>query len=343
MVNRWVREPELSARLVRPFLRLLRERGLAIDAPIIRGSTLDDPDSRIPHRIAIAMLNQVALGTGDEAIGLHAAECVQPGDFDVLEYAAMSSATMGESVLVINRYLRLIHDAAEFSLDNFGDEAVWSYRFPPGLTLPPSAAEYFMAIFVLLGRRYAGCDFLSRGAAHFTHAAPRDVSAHQRMFGPTVLFGQTQNALVMPLSALSLPMVKSDPALRSMLERVAKEMIGRLPKADALTSQIRPLLTAELGRGDPGIVTLARNLHMTPRTLRRRLREIGTTHRDILEHVRKELAIRYLSERAIGTTEVAFLLGYSNASAFHKAFKRWTGVSASEYRRRHAPKQNLAR
>lgn len=334
MQNRWVREPELSARLVRPFLRLLRERGIEIDTPIIRGVNLDDPDSRIPHRIAIALLNQVALGTGDAAIGIRAAERVRPGDFDVLEYAAVSSATMGECVLVANRYLRLIHDAAEFSLDILGNEATWRYRFPLGLALPPSAAEYFMAIYVLLGRRYSGCDFLKGGSAHFTHPMPRDTTEHRRLFGPDVRFDQTHNALVMPLSALSLPMVKSDPALRSLLERVANDMMERLPKADALTSQIRPLLAAELGRGNPGIVTLARHLHMTPRTLRRRLREIGTTHRDILEQLRKELALRYLSERTIGTTEVAFLLGYSNASAFHKAFKRWTGVSASEYRRR---------
>ena len=333
MVNRWVREPELSARLVRPFLRLLRERGIDVDTPIIRGVNLDDPDARLPHRIAIAMLQQVAIGTGDEAIGLKAADRVHPGDFDVLEFAAMSSATMGECVLIANRYLRLVHDAAEFSLDIAGEEAFWRYGFPPGLALPPPATEYFMAVLALLGRRYSGSDFLRGGSARFTHPAPTDTSEHRRLFGPDVRFGQRHNALVMPLSALSLPMVKSDPALRTLLERVASEMIERLPKADALVSQIRPLLAAELGRGNPGIVTLASHLHMTPRTLRRRLREVGTTHRDILEGLRKELAIRYLGERSIGTTEVAFLLGYSNASAFHKAFKRWTGVSASEYRR----------
>jgi AraC-like DNA-binding protein len=333
MVNRWVREPELSARLVWPFLRLLRERGIVIDTPIVRGANLDDPEARLPHRIAVSLLKHVAAGTGDDAVGLHAAERVYPGDFDVLEYAALSSATLGESILITNRYLRLVHDAADFTLD-VGQQAVWQYSFPPGIVLPPPAAEYFMSVFVILGRRYAGCDFLRGGAVHFTHPAPGDTSEHQRLFGTDVRFGQSHNQLVMPLPALALPLVKSDPALRTLLERVARDMVDRLPKADALTSQIRPLLTSELGRGDPGIVTLARHLHMTPRTLRRRLREIGTTHRDILEQLRKKLAIRYLSERAIGTTEVAFLLGYSNASAFHKAFKRWTGMSASEYRRK---------
>jgi AraC-like DNA-binding protein len=153
----------------------------------------------------------------------------------------------------------------------------------------------------------------------------------------TVSFGQSQNALVMPAASLDLPMIKSDPALKTMLERVAGDMLQRLPSADTLTSHIRRLLAAELRGGDPRIEYLAKKLHTTPRTLRRRLEEIGTTHREILEELRKELALKYLGERAIGPTEVAFLLGYSNASAFHKAFKRWTGVSASEFRRREAP------
>lgn len=304
---------------------------------MVRGKNLNEPDARIPHRTAIWLLSQVALGTGDESVGIHAAERLQPGDFDVLEYAAASSATMGESIAMANRYLRLVHDAVEWSLDVEGDVAKWRYRFAPDIALSPPATEYFMAITVLLGRRFTGRDFLAGGAAQFAHPEPRDSGAHRRVFG-TVRFGQPEDALVFPVAALSWPMVRSDPALRTLLERVAREMLDRLPKTDALTSQIRRLLAAELGGGDPGIVALARKLHMTPRTLRRRLEDVGTTHRDVLEQLRKELALRYVGERSIATSEVAFLLGYSNASAFHKAFKRWTGLSASEYRRRDVPR-----
>jgi AraC-like DNA-binding protein len=114
---------------------------------------------------------------------------------------------------------------------------------------------------------------------------------------------------------------------------MANEMLQRLPKMDTLTAHVRELLAAELRGGDPGIEHLAKKLHTTPRTLRRRLEEVGTTHREILDGLRKELALRYLSERSLATSEVAFLLGYSTASPFHKAFKRWAGVSATDYRR----------
>jgi AraC-like DNA-binding protein len=129
-------------------------------------------------------------------------------------------------------------------------------------------------------------------------------------------------------------MVKSDPALKQWLERLATEMLERLPQIDSFTSHVRQLLAAELRGGDPGIEHLARKLHTTSRTLRRRLEDVGATHRQLLDELRKELAFQYLAENSIATTEVAFLLGYSTARPFHRAFRRWASMSASEYRRR---------
>jgi AraC-like DNA-binding protein len=326
-------EPELSARLIRPFVRLLRDRGAPIESLSLEGASLEDPDTRVPHRLAIALLRFAELGTGDRAIGLHAAERIEPGDFDVLEYAAMSSRTLGEGISTANRYLRLVHDAADFTLESDGTTAFWRYRLPPSLALPASAVEYFMAIFAVLGRRYLGRDDLPGTAVHFAHPKPDDVGEHERIFRRDLRFDQPENALVFPASVLDLPMVKSDPALKTLLERIAGEMLERLPKKDTLTSHVRRLLAEELRGGDPGIEHLARKLHTTPRTLRRRLLEAGTTHREILDELRKELAYRYLGERSLATSEVAFLLGYSTASPFHKAFKRWAGTSVTEYRK----------
>jgi AraC-like DNA-binding protein len=330
--SRSLAEPELSARLIRPFVRLLRDRGAPIESLSLHGASLEDPDTRVPHRVAITLLQLAELGAGDRALGLHAAERIEPGDFDVLEYAAGSSNTLGESIATANRYLRLLHDAAEFTLETDGTTALWRYRLPADLALPPSAVEYFVAICVLLGRRHAGPDEIEGAAVHFTHPRPDDIREHERILGRSLRFEQHENALVVPASVLRMPMVKSDPALKALLERIAREMLQRLPKRDSLTSHVRGLLAEELRGGDPGIEHLARKLHTTQRTLRRRLQEAGTTHRDILDELRQELAYRYLGERSLAVGEVAFLLGYSTASPFHKAFKRWAGVSVAEYR-----------
>jgi AraC-like DNA-binding protein len=335
-VHRTALEPELSARLIRPFVRLLRERGAPIDALEVNGGSLEDPDTRVSHRLAIALLEAAARGTGDSALGLHAAERLQPGDFDVLEYVAMSSRTLGEGLATESRYLRLVHDAVEFSLDSDGTTAVWRYRVRGALAMPPLAVEYFLAIFAVVWRRHTGLDEVPGLAVHFTHPRPRDIQEHQRVFRCVLRFEQPEDALVLPAATLELPMVRSDPTLRTLLERMAGDMLQRLPKTDTLTSHVRQVLVAELRGGDPGIEHLAKKLLTTPRTLRRRLEEVGTTHRTILDDLRKELAYRYLGERSLATSEIAFLLGYSTASPFHKAFKRWAGVSVSQYRRQGA-------
>src|SRR6185437_17141686 len=149
----------------------------------------------------------------------------------------------------------------------------------------------------------------------------------ERIFRGPLRFAQPENALVLPESALELPMVKAGAALKTLLERTASEILQRLPKTDTLIAHVRKLLAEELRGGDPGIARLARRLHTTPRTLRRRLDEAGVTHREILDQLRRDLAHQYLRQEAIAISEVAFLLGYSDASPFHKAFKRWSGVS----------------
>jgi len=326
-------EPELSARLVRPFWRLLRERGAPIEALHVEGASLEDPDTRIPHRLAIALLELSAAGMGDPHLGLHAAERLEPGDLDVLEYVALSSRTVGEAIAATNRYLRLVHDAADFTLDTDGTTALWRYRLPADLPLPPMAVDYFMAVLSLLGRKYTGLEELPGASIHFAHPRPADVREHERIFRGPLRFAQPENALVLPESALELPMVKADAALKTLLERTASEILQRLPKTDTLIAHVRKLLAEELRGGDPGIARLARRLHTTPRTLRRRLDEAGVTHREILDQLRRDLAHQYLRQEAIAISEVAFLLGYSDASPFHKAFKRWSGVSPAEYRR----------
>jgi AraC-like DNA-binding protein len=327
-------EPQLSARLVRPFLRLLRGRGLPVEAMNLGGASLEDPDTRIPHRVAISLHKAASRGTADPAIGLHAAEHIERGDFDVLEFAAMSSATIREAIATANRYLRLVHDAAEFTLETKGDKSIWRFRVLPDLPLPPTAVEYFMAIFVILGRQYVKeGDALAHETVLFTHERPSDVSVHERIFGPTVLFGQRENALVFPTAALERPMARADPPLKALLEGMADAALRKLPSTGSLTVNVRRLLAAELRGGDPSIELLSRKLHTTPRTLRRWLADAGTTHRDILDQLRKELAFQYLREPTLAVREVAFLLGYSSAGPFLRAFKRWAGISATEYRK----------
>ncbi len=325
-------EPRVSTRLVRPVVRLLREAGAPIGALVHHGVDIDDPDARVPHRVVTALLEQAALGCGDDALGLHAAEHLRPGDLDALEYAAASSATVREAILTTNRCLRLLHDAAELSLEVGASTAAWRVRFPASAPRCPQVAEYVLGILVVLGRRHAGRSMLRGGEARFVHQRPRSVAEHWRILGVEPRFGQAHDALVFPATSLDLPLPRSDPALKGVLERVIDERLGRLPVRDDIGAQVRRLLDAELPGGEPTIEHLAARLRVSSRTLRRRLDELGTSHRDLLADLRRERALEYLDDPSLAIDEAALLLGYSDVTAFHRAFKRWTGMSVSRYR-----------
>jgi AraC-like DNA-binding protein len=109
-------------------------------------------------------------------------------------------------------------------------------------------------------------------------------------------------------------------------------VIQKLPKGEATTDAVRRHLASELGKGQPTLEQIAPRLHMSPRTLHRRLDEEGTSYRQILTEVRRELASRHLMECRLAIGEIAFLPGFSEPSAFHRAFKRWTGHGPLAYR-----------
>ena len=128
-------------------------------------------------------------------------------------------------------------------------------------------------------------------------------------------------------------MPRADAALKGVLDRAATQLLERLPRRDTWTARVREILAAELARGAPTLEQIAYRLGVTERTLRRRLHDEGTSHKEVLAELRLSLAQRHLSERVLSVAEIAFLLGFAEPSAFHKAFRRWTGRAPADCRR----------
>jgi AraC-like DNA-binding protein len=116
---------------------------------------------------------------------------------------------------------------------------------------------------------------------------------------------------------------------------LAEERLAELPEAAATTQRVRVLASRELSGGEPTAEHVASLLHMSRRTLARRLEQEGTSFRSIMDDLRRGLAERYLALDDLGMSEIAVLLGFSDPAAFHRAFRRWCGQSPSEYRREH--------
>jgi AraC-like DNA-binding protein len=113
--------------------------------------------------------------------------------------------------------------------------------------------------------------------------------------------------------------------------------MARILRHESLSDRVRQILMQEVPGGNPSLEWVASRLALSPRTLQRRLRDEGTTHVALLDDLRRDLAIGYLKEKRVPIGEIAFLLGFSEPSAFHRAFRRWTGSTPGEVRNQTAP------
>ena len=130
-----------------------------------------------------------------------------------------------------------------------------------------------------------------------------------------------------------LPLRRRDPILRHVLEEHANEVLNRLPVRTGLAFEVQRLLAARVAGGDPSLKSIGRDLGMSSRTLQRRLTDEGVSFQRLLDDTRKGTARRYLADSTLAIGEIAYLLGYSEAAAFHRAFKRWYGQTPDAFRK----------
>ena len=329
-------EPTLTARAFLPLLSGLRLLGHD-PAPLlaavgVEASALDDPDARVPMSAGSGLLAQAAAATGDDNIGLHLAEHADLRTVDVHFYAMAASATLRAAYERLSRYQRLIHESSRIDLVPTDNAITLRHVLPGGLAARRQTAEFLIAAWVRTGRLVTDSDW-SPLKIRFAHPAPSDRREHERFFHAPLHFTTGENALSVAKSTLALQCVGADPALASFFDRYAGEHIGvEASAAPRIQDRVREALKVQLGDGEPSAVGVAARLKMSVRTLNRTLAGEGTSYRELLDQLRHELASGHLADPHTSIGEVAFLLGFSELSAFYRAFKRWTGRTPAEFR-----------
>ncbi len=242
-----------------------------------------------------------------------------------------SAPTLGEALRQWVRYLNLLDDAVEVALDTRGDRAI--LRVARESEAPaPASHELCFALVADHARRLVAAP-VRLTAVELAHRAPGDVAAYRAWFDAPVQFGAGETQLVLPRAALDLALTSSDPGLLAVLTRAADELAQRTAADPSMTAQVARVLRDVL-RDDAGNVdVVAKRLGMTARSLQRRLKDEGSTFQAVRDDVRKELATRYLDD-GLALAVISFLLGFSEPSAFFRAFKRWTGLTPLEARAR---------
>jgi AraC-like DNA-binding protein len=323
-----------SRALVDACARLGLDTGQILAAARLDALTLQDPDARIPIEQVDALWQKAYELSNDPNLALHAIEVLPFGAYRVIDFLASSAPTIGAALAKVADYFPLINAVVRLPY------AVTDREVTMGLEAPsrPSAitrpyAEYTLAA-VFLRTRIATHQRYPLIRVDFLHARPPDISEHERIFECPVSFGAAACQLVIARDVWDTLRNDSDPDLFSVLDTHARMLLDQLPTADDIVGRVRGAIEAELRGGNPKLESIARRLAMSPRTLQRRLKDQGVLFNDVLEAMRFRAAKSYLAQRDIAGTEVAYLLGFAEQSSFNHAFKRWSGQTPTEYRRR---------
>ncbi|MEE2897095.1 MAG: AraC family transcriptional regulator [Gemmatimonadota bacterium] len=325
----------VSARLLVPAIRCLRETGIEPEALLaearIPKEGISDPDVRITGDAIIRFLVLAVERSGDPAFGLHAGQCLHPGDIGLLEYLVRMSVTPGEIVQTLTRYHRLAGNLQP-QIERDGDHIVCHLPLPEPESLPPVVEEYNLSFWAKLARAIQNDD-LRPVAVMFTHAKTAYADEAERVFGAPVRFECAKNGLVFEPESLATLVTPVDPGLSRAVAERADEALSALDSAKSISDRVCAKIRLRL-RGD-GVTaeSIAKTLGMSPRTLRRRLEGEGTSFQDLRDAVRKERAVEHIRETELAISEIAYLLGFGETSAFHRAFRRWTGKTPAQYRR----------
>ncbi len=313
-------------------LALARTAGLDAEA-------LGRPDDRLPARRVVALLAAAARHAGDDHLGLHLAERDAPERFGILGFIFRASGTLREAYARMARFGPLWNGGLRMHVEERGALArMVTLPAIPGLGGRSAGARQLFELVqggLLIGARRALDRPVTPRRVAFITAAPRDPGALRAFFGTRLEFSAPRNEIVLDRRLLDERLTGAEAGLASVLTRHAEAMLAQLPAAlGPFTRRVHEELWQCFPDGVPDLRALARRLAVGERTLQRRLAAEGTTLQGLVEDARRELATRLLSDPRLSATEVAFLTGFSDASAFWRAFRRWTGTTPADFRRR---------
>jgi AraC-like DNA-binding protein len=330
------REATVSIRWLIPFMRVTGDAPGDIALLRSEGITLEGfahPDTRIGHRAVMELLAASVAQHSDPCLGLRAGELFEPSDLGVLDYAARNCSNLREAILCCGRYMYLMHTAQESRLIEQDQLAIWQLHTTDDVEQQPAANDFALASAVGFARHRTGLRSPLR-EVHLRHAAQTCPAGYARMFGDAeIKLGMPCNAIVFDRAQLYLPMVLAHSGLQAAFEVHASALLERLRGPATLAGRARELVLEQLRGRRCSMPALARRLGLSEPALRRRLEKEGTSFSQLLGEVRYTLALQYLSDRSLAISQIAFLLGFSNVSAFYKSFRRRSsGATPAQYR-----------
>jgi AraC-like DNA-binding protein len=316
------------------FLEQVRLVGLDPDeirtAAGLTPADLEDPDERLAGDRYAGLWDAAAVR--DRRLATALARQWRPEMLGVIGYVMASSGTVHEAFAAWQRFTRLIGEPLVPQIEVAADRFFFRRALPPRIVANGLFPETAVAGTAVLVEQLTGVLPPIR-EIRFQHREPPHVGELRASYGCPVMFEQPETTVEFPPDVAHLPVRRPDPGLRRFLERHASALAARLSDETLTAERVRACIIDAFQQGEPSQRVVARELAMSERTLQRRLQEEGTSFATVVDRARRELAEQYLRESPMPVHAIAFLLGYSEPSAFHRAFRRWTGLTPQAFRR----------
>ena len=303
---------------------LLREAD--IDPAVLR-----DPAARIPSSIMDTVSGKAAELISDPAFALHAARCWHPSNLGALGHAWLASSTLRTGLQRLERYSRLLGEKAQIKITDARDGLRFTYdhrRSDP--LLRAIGTDFAMSLVLDMCRMNYGAS-LRPVEVRLSRARPRDIEPYRHFYGCPIHFEANEDGFLLTSRVADEPLPTANWQLAGTLDNILTAQLAALNK-DNIPARCKSSVLEQLTSGEVSEENMARQLHMSRRTLQRKLAESNTTYQKLVDDTRRDLALRYMEDAGKSMTDVTFLLGFSGQSAFTRAFRRWTGMSPTNYR-----------
>ena len=327
--------PTVSALWVRGLLQAAEALGMdpqaLLQAADIPAGLLSTPYASISLAQNLQVWRNIERSRPQPDTGLRIGEMVKPSHFQLFALTLMHSDTLGAAFTRSMRYTRLLSDGGHYFLAGENNQAAICYE-PLGDDFSHHQVD---AVLVLL-RSFANwlaCRPLPLLRVEMRHPAPADSSEYARIFAAPLQFSAPRNALVFAPEVLAEPLALGDEQLSSLHEQMLEAQLALLNQPDS-AGLVRHFLQHQ----DELLVDrdqVAARLHMSGRTLQRKLQECGTKFQQLLDEERCRRAQQLLRQTDLSLTVISARLGFAESSVFSRAFRRWTGMSPLEFRRAH--------
>lgn len=295
---------------------------------------LDSPFSELLLSDFCNLFEEAARQTRNDRFGLYFGENFEPRRLGAIGYAAISAPTLAAAIRNVETYFPAHQGQSSFGLIREDSDVFWlSYRiFDERIQHRRQDAELSMGMFLNIFREALGPKW-SPLEVRFEHESRGGEYAHEKVFGAPIVFGRRTNAFAFRRRDLDARMPNQDPYLFSLIEPFLKSRCELHKNPEDFATTVRNQIKLQLGDVPPTIGEISRIFGVSGQSMQRQLREHGVTFQELVNAARKELALHYLEDDDVPLTEISQLLGYSELSAFSRAFRSWTGMSPQRYRR----------